>query len=622
MKGGEVVRLTWFRLVIGAMVVVLLGWGIWTIPLVHEATAQQPSLAELQKDTSRSWPTVLGNYAGWRYSPLNQINTGNVRQLRPVFEFSTGVLRGHEGSPLYVGGTLYINTPFPNIVYALDLTKPGWPIKWRFVPPNDEGAIGVACCDTINRGLVYDRGKLYFATLDAHAIALDARTGKMLWRTKIGEIKRGETITMQPLVVGDTVFVGISGGEFGIQGRLTALNANTGEILWRAYSVGTDNMVRLGPDFKPFYSWMQGKDLGIKTWPGEQWKLGGGAVWGWLTYDPELKLLYYATSNPGTWNPSLRRRPGTSPDAIENSNLWATTVFARDPRTGNAKWAYQYTPHDEWDYDGVNEHILVDMEIGGRMRKVLVHFDRNGFAYTIDRQTGEVLVAKPYVHVNVFKGIDMRTGRPIRVPEKSTRQGAITRNICPSLLGGKDFNPAAYSPRTRLFYTITNNLCMDFGGIEVSYTAGTPYVGAKSLIYPGPGGHRSEFIAWDAKRGRKVWGIRSHVGLWSGTLVTGGDLAFYGDMAGYFYAVNARTGEVLWKFKTGSGIIGDPMTFRGPDGKQYVAVYSGVGGAAGLTVSGDLDLTDPWGTFGLVNAWRHLVNYTAKGGMLYVFGLP
>jgi PQQ-dependent dehydrogenase (methanol/ethanol family) len=593
-----------------AAALTLLGPGAVTGPLLSSVSAQGASPLDLQRNPT-NWATVLGNYQGWRYSPLNQINASNASRLTVAWTFSTGVLRGHEGSPLVVGSTMYVNTPWPNIVYALDLTKPGAPIKWRFVPENEESAVGVACCDTESRGLFYADGRIFMNTLDGKTIALDATTGKVLWSVKQADPSKGQTITMMPLVVKNIVLSGVSGGEFGVRGFITANDAATGRQLWRAYNTGPDDEVKIGPSFKPFYANLRGTDLGVSTWPQDQWKIGGATVWGWLTYDPDLDLVYYGTSNPGTWNPSLR--PGR--------NLWSTTVFARRPETGEAVWAYPWTPHDEWDYDGVNENILVDQPIKGRMRKTLVHFDRNGYAYTLDRQTGEVLVAQPYVYQNVWKSFDYQTGLPVPNPDKETKQGVNTTDICPSAMGGRDVLPAAYSPRTGLFYTIANNLCMDYEGTQVNYTAGAPYVGATVKMYPGPGGNHSEFIAWDARTGRKVWGIKNDVGLWSGTLATAGDVVFYGDLQGFFYAVNARTGRVLWKFKTGSGIIGSPFAFRGPDGKEYVGVYSGVGGWAGLTVSGDLSLDDPTGALGAVNAWKHLVNYTAKGGMLYVFTL-
>jgi alcohol dehydrogenase (cytochrome c)/methanol dehydrogenase (cytochrome c) subunit 1 len=299
------------------------------------------------------------------------------------------------------------------------------------------------------------------------------------------------------------------------------------------------------------------------------------------------------------------------------------TIFARNPDTGEAKWGYQMTPWDAWDYDGINEHILADLNIGGRMVKALVHFDRNGFGYTLDRTNGTLLVAEPFVYVNWAKGIDKATGRPIEDPTKRTKQGADTKDICPCAMGGKDQQPAAFSPKTGLFYVPTNNMCMNYEGVEAKYTAGAPYVGANVLMFPGRGGHLGEFIAWDATTGKKVWGIKEPFPAWSGALTTAGDVVFYGTMDGWFKAIHAKTGELLWKHKLASGTIGNPMTYTGPDGKQYVAIYSGVGGWFGLPVAAGLPSGDPYGALGAVGVAYQagLDRATTLGGTLHVFAL-
>jgi PQQ-dependent dehydrogenase (methanol/ethanol family) len=506
---------------------------------------------------------------------------------------------------------MYLVTPFPNIVYALDLANPTGPAKWVYKPNPDPASQGEACCDIVNRGASYGAGRIVFNTLDNHTIALDAKTGRVDWSVKLGDINLGETTTMAPLIIGDRVITGISGAEMGVRGRLVALDLGSGKELWRAWSTGPDKDILLAPDYKAFYPGDRGTDLGVKTWPPGQWKIGGGTTWGWVTYDPGLDLLYYGTANPGAWNPDMR--PG--------DNKYSMTLFARRPSDGRAVWAYQFTPHDAWDYDAVNESIPVELNIGGKPRKVVVHFDRNGFAYTMDRTTGEVLVAQPFQYVNWAKGIDLETGRPIEVPEKRTKQGENTTNICPAATGGRDQQPAAFSPRTNLFYTPTTHLCMDYKGVETSYIAGTPYVGAEVMMYPGPGGNRGEFIAWDPVAGKKVWGIKERFPVWTGALVTAGDVVFYGTMDGWVKAVNAKTGDVLWQFKTGSGVIGNFMSYRGPDGKQYVAVYTGVGGWAGATAFG-ISPDDPTAALGFANAMKDLPKYTGPGGMLYVFALP
>ncbi len=558
------------------------------------------------------WPLPGRDEQGTRYSPLDQITAANVQALKVAWTFSSGTARGFEGQPLVVNNTMYVVTPWPNTVFALDLTNPHAPAKWIYRPPTAPASQGEACCDVVNRGASYADGKIVFNRLDDHTVALDANTGRVIWDVQLDDINKGATMTMAPLIAHGLVFVGNSGAELGVRGWITALDLNTGAIRWRAYSSGPDRDVLIGPAFKPFYPQLRGTDLGVKTWPADQWKLGGGTVWGWVTYDPELNLLFYGTANPGVWNPDMR--PG--------DNLWGATTFARDPVTGQAKWAYQTTPHDSWDYDGVNESIPADISVNGQPRQVVVHFDRNGFAYTLDRVTGQVLVAKPYQYINWATGVDSVTGRPHVVSGKATHQGVNTQNICPSSTGARDQQPAAFSPRTQLFYTPSTDLCMDYAGLPVNYIAGTPYLGADVRMYAGPGGmgKRGEFMAWDAAAGKKVWGIPERFPIWSGALATGGDLVFYGTLDGWFHAADAKTGRRLWSFKTGSGIVGNPITFLGPDGKQYVAIYAGVGGWLGAVALG-LSTDDPTAALGAVGAAPDLPRYTAPGGMVYVFSL-
>jgi len=563
-------------------------------------------------DDAGEWRMAARDYASTRFSPLDEINAGNVGKLSLVFSFSTGVQRGHEAAPIVSGNTMYIVTPFPNYLYALDLTRPGANVKWKFDPRPSASAQGVACCDVVNRGVVIDNGRIFMATLDGQAIAIDAGSGRELWRTKLGDITKGETITMAPLVVKGKVLYGNSGGELGVRGWLTALDAGTGAVSWRAYSTGPDDEVLIGARFKPHYASDRGKDLGVKTWPPEAWKIGGGNVWAWISYDPELDLVYYGTGNPGPWNPE--QRPG--------ANKWTSGVFARDPATGTAVWFYQWSPHDLHDYDGVNENVLVDLDTGGGSRKVLLHPDRNGYLYVLDRSTGEVISADPFVHVTTSSGVDLESGALRYNPAKAPRGGKVIHDICPASPGAKDWQPSAWSPRTRLLYIPHQNLCQDAGTYEVSYIAGTPYVGADVVMKAGPGGHRGELTAWDPVARRATWKITEHFPVWSGVLITAGDVLFYGTMEGRFKAVDAKTGKELWSFKTQSGVIGQPVSYRGADGKQYVAVLDGVGGWAGTVVSGDVDVRDGTAALGFANAMRDLPQFTGKGGTLYVFALP
>jgi PQQ-dependent dehydrogenase (methanol/ethanol family) len=571
-----------------------------------------PARAAAAPADDGQWLRPAKDFASTRYSALDQIRRDNVGNLKLAWTFSTGVLRGQEAAPLVVGATLYVVTPYPNVLYALDLTRPGAPAKWSYQPRPAPAAQGVACCDVVNRGAAFAAGKIFYNTLDVHTVAVDAETGREVWKTKLGEIRRGETITMAPLVVKDKVLVGSSGGEFGVRGWLTALDAGTGRIVWRAWSTGPDADVLIGPRFKPFYAQDHGPDLGVTTWPPGAWQRGGGTVWGWISYDGESNLIYYGTGNPAPWN--SEQRPG--------DNKWTSGIFARDADTGAAVWAYQWTPHDVHDYDGNNEQILLDVSIRGRPRKILVHPDRNGYVYVMDRATGEVISATPFVHVTSSTGVDLTTGRPRGVEAKTPRLGRVVRDICPAPAGAKDWQPSAYSPRTGWLYIPHNNLCYEAEALEANYIAGTPFVGMNAKMHAGPGGHRGEFTAWDPIAARRMWSVKEKFPAWSGTVVTAGDVAFYGTMDGWFKAVDARRGDVLWRYKVDSGIVGQPITYRGPDGRQYVAVLSGVGGWAGAIVSNDLDPRDTSAGLGFVNAMKDLPRHTRKGGTLYVFALP
>jgi lanthanide-dependent methanol dehydrogenase len=593
----------------------------------------------------KDWVMPTGDYANTRYSKLNQITAANAGKLQVAWTFSTGVLRGHEGGPLIIGNMMYVHTPFPNKVYALDLSNEN-KIVWLYEPKQDPNVIPVMCCDTVNRGVAYGDGKIFLHQADTTLVALDAKTGKLVWSVKNGDPSKGETGTSAPMVFKDKVVTGISGGEFGVRGSVTAYNIKDGKQVWRGYSMGPDSDTLIDPVKTTHLGKPVGKDSGTNTWQGDQWKIGGGPTWGWYSYDPELNLIYYGTGNPSTWNP--KQRPG--------DNRWSMTIFARDVDTGMTRWVYQMTPHDEWDYDGVNEMILSDQEMGGQARKLLTHFDRNGLGYTLDRVTGELLVAEKYdPKVNWTTGVDMNKtsptyGRPKVVDQYSTeKQGedVNTKGVCPAALGTKDEQPAAYSPDTQLFYVPTNHVCMDYEPFKVNYTAGQPYVGATLSMFPPPGEtHMGNFIAWDNKTGKIVWSNKELFSVWSGALATAGGVVFYGTLEGYLKAVDAKTGRELYKFKTPSGIIGNVTTYE-QGGRQYVAVLSGVGGWAGiglaaglLTPEGAAEWQGAAGRaaagralesaarnvdtagLGAVGGYAALSNYTALGGTLTVFALP
>jgi lanthanide-dependent methanol dehydrogenase len=576
-----------------------------------------PMLAEVMND-DRAWASQAGDYYNQRHSTLRQINVGNVRRLQVAWTMSTGVLRGHEGAPLVIGTTMYIHTPYPNNVYAINLKDQTY--RWKYEPKQDPDIVPVMCCDTVNRGLAYDNGRIFLQQADTTLVALDAGNGKVLWSVKNGDPKIGETNTNAPHVFKDKVLTGISGGEFGVRGRMHAYDTKTGKPIWKAYSTGPDNEMLIDP--AKTMTWANGKmtpvgkNSSLNSWKGDQWKLGGGTTWGWYSYDPKLNLVYYGTGNPGTWNPA--QRPG--------DNKWSMSIFARDLDTGVAKWVYQMTPHDEWDFDGVNEMVLLDAKDNdGQITPALVHFDRNGFGYTLNRETGALLVAEKFdPQVNWATKVDMKTGRPVvdrHYSPGTTGPDVDVKGICPAALGSKDEQPSSYDPNSGLVFVPTNHVCMTYEPFQVEYTAGQPYVGATLSLFPTPNSHggMGNFIAWDPRAGKIAWSKPEHFSVWSGVLTTDGNIAFYGTLEGYIKAVSTKDGSELWKFKTPSGIIGNVFTYE-VEGKQYVGVYSGVGGWAGIGIAAGL--TESTAGLGAVGAYKDLARYTTLGGSLFIFALP
>jgi lanthanide-dependent methanol dehydrogenase len=588
--------------------------GMLVVPGLAFANAD---VAKLTKD-SKNWAMQAGDFSNHRYTELKQITKDNVKNLTVAWTFSTGVLRGHEGGPLVIGDTMFVHSPFPNKVFAISLEDQK--ILWKYEPKQDPTVIPVMCCDTVNRGLAYAEGKIFLQQADTTLVALDSKTGKVVWSVKNGNPKIGETNTNAPHVFKDKVITGISGGEFGVQGFLAAYNIADGKQVWKAYSVGPDDQIKFDP--AKTMTWTDGKmapvgkDSSVKTWKGDQWKIGGGTTWGWYSFDPEQNAVYYGSGNPSTWNPS--QRPG--------DNKWSMTLFSRDVDTGMAKWAYQMTPFDEWDFDGINEVPLWEgKDKNGKDRKMLSHFDRNGFGYTLDRVTGELLVAEKYdPKVNWATNVDMKTGRPQVVAKYSTAKNGPdvnSKGICPAALGSKDQQPSAYSPKNHTFYVPTNHVCMDYEPFKVEYTAGQPYVGATLSMYPAPGSHggMGNFIAWDPVQGKIKWSKPEKFSVWSGALATATDVIFYGTLEGYIKAVSADDGKELWKFKTPSGIIGNVNTWE-YKGKQYIGVLSGIGGWAGIGMAAGLE-KDTDG-LGAVGGYKELNKYTELGGVLTVFALP
>jgi len=590
--------------------------GLTSALALPGVVAANSDLEKLAADPN-NWAMQAGDMYNQRYSKLSQINAQNVGKMQVAWLFSTGVLRGHEGSPLVVNGTMYIHTPFPNKVFAVDLDTQK--IKWRYEPKQDAAVIPQMCCDTVYRGLAYAENKIFLQQADSTLLALDAGTGKVLWSVKNGDPKLGAVNTNAPHVFKDKVITGISGGEWGVRGFLAAYDINTGKQVWKAYSTGPDAEMLIDP--AKTMTWTDGAlkpvgaDSSLKTWKGDQWKNGGGTTWGWYSYDKALNLLFYGTGNPSTWNPS--QRPG--------DNRWSMTIMARDVDTGMAKWVFQMTPFDEWDFDGINEMILADINVKGKPTKALVHFDRNGFGYTLDRTTGALLVAEKFdPAVNWATNVDMKTGRPQVVKKYSTAQNGPdvdTKGVCPAALGSKDEQPAAFNPKNNLFYVPTNHVCMNYEPFKVDYVAGQPYVGATLSMFPAPGGtNMGNFIAWDASTGKIAQTKPEKFSVWSGVLVTDGGIACYGTLEGYLKCVDSNDiNKELFKFKTPSGIIGNVFTYQ-HKGKQYIGVFSGIGGWAGIGMAAGLE-KDQDG-LGAVGGYKELRDYTELGGSLTVFALP
>src|ERR1700728_1218877 len=528
------------------------------------------------------WAAPGGDAALTRHSRLKDINTTNASKLQMVWSQSSGTLRGHEGQPLVVdvGDTpmMYMESGWPNIIQALDLTDPDHPKElWNYKKTSnrDDSAVPRACCDTVNRGMSFADGKLVFGTLDGFVIALNPATGKMIWH---------------------------------------------------CYNTGSDKDVCLTKDTNkkhPEYG-TAGKDVGISTYPGDEWKRGGGAAWGWYAYDPALHLVYYGTGNPGLWSPQFRcAEPLTQANCNSGKfdNKWSMSIFARNVDTGEAEWVYQMTPFDQLNYVGDKEVVLVDMEVDGKMHKCLVHFDRNGFAYVLDRTDGTLLRANKYVTTNWAEKVDMKTGRPVKVAEHSPLKVGGNTQACPSAMGGKDQQPVAVDPGDpENFYVPTNNWCMEAEPQARSHTQqGTVYVFANVYMYPEKPGVTGKFKKFNVVTGKTEWEIPDQYPNWGGALVTAGGLAFYGSLGGDFRAVDRATGKVLWSRKLGSGIIGNPITYS-VKGKEYVSVWSGIGGWTGLPVTAGLDLSDKFGAIGATAMAKSAgLNHIPQGGTLYTF---
>jgi len=500
------------------------------------------------------WTTYGGDYANTRYSSLNQITTSNVGRLRVAWLRTLGSLESQEATPIVIGDTMYVSTSTgPRYVFALN-AKDG-SVKWKYEPELPPDFAATVCCGLASRGVAYANGKVFVTRLDAKMVALDANTGKELWSVTVVDYKSGHAITSPPVVYKNLVVTGYAGGEYGVRGALQAYNQNTGQLVWKTYTVP-------GPG-----------EPGNDSWKADSWKTGGGSTWYVGSYDPSLNLVYWGTSNAGPWGGHTR-----STDTSEYgqyTNLHTASQIAFDADSGKIVWAYQMTPADVWDYDAVNEAVLADLNVGGQKTRALMKADRNGFFYVLDRQSGKLISADPFVQVNWAKAVDMTTGRPIEDAEKRPRLNSWAKNVCPNLFGGKNWEPMSYSTQTGLVYIPTFNLCMDIAGKNEAYNPGKFYLASEfDLDQAGSGGFLSEMKAWDPIKKTAVWGIKEDLPFMGGAMSTAGGLVFYGNQRGELKAVDAKNGTVLWKFNVGTGILQSPVTYM-LDGRQYVAVVAG-----------------------------------------------
>jgi PQQ-dependent dehydrogenase (methanol/ethanol family) len=462
-------------------------------------------------------------------------------------------------------------------------------VKWRHSPEMPKNVDQFACCDVNSRGVAHANGKIFFGRLDAKLTALDAKTGKELWTSTVVDYTQGTVITSPPTIAKNLVITGFGGGEYGVVGALVAYDQNTGKEVWRTNTVP------------------QAGEKNADTWKGDSAKHGGGAAWFIGSYDPKLNLVYYGTSNPAPWSAAVRGNDTS--EVGKFSNLYTASLVALNPDTGNIQWHYQFTPHDAWDYDGVNELVFADLPVEGKATPVIMQANRNGFFYVIDRANGKLISAKPFVDgVNWATGIDLKTGSPIEAPGNVKRPGLKRKasNVCPNLLGGKNWMPMSYNKATGLVYIPTMNLCMDMEGLQEDYKRGQFYLSVNfDLGKMGPGGHGGGLKAWDPVKQKEVWFQKNSLPFNGGTMTTASGLVFAGDIQGMFRAFDGKTGKILWQFNTGSGITAAPMTYT-IDGKQYVAVVSG--------------RTQSIPAF-LGEIGEKMVNASPEGGTLFVFAL-
>jgi lanthanide-dependent methanol dehydrogenase len=551
------------------------------------------------------------------FDTLTEINTGNVTRMKLVFSFRTGQAGGQSGAVAVLDDLLLLQTAFPHTVYALDIRQQAAPIRWTFTPPSDRRAAGLTCCDATVGGPAVADGQIVVNTLDGHTIALDAATGRVRWDVAAASVASGETLSSSPVIAGDRIIIGNAGDDFGARGWVAGLDASTGATIWKRFDTGPDRDVGIGTGFNPPYPHDQGQGGGVTSWPPQAWQQGGGGLAGNFAYDSDRGILVYGTGHPAPWNPDPR--PG--------DNKWTSGLFARDVRTGDAHWFVSVNPHDLYALGAAGSVLFADMPWQGQECGLIIHPDANGQVYVLDRGTGAILSVAPFVQVNATHGVDIATGTLRRNVTMEVSPNAVTRDICPAWPGatgadGTSLGAAALSPQTHLLYIPTSRLCMDMEPRDTSYMSGTSFIGANLRMKAASGISRGALVAWDVIGAKPAWTVAEDFPVEGGVLATGGGLVFYGTLDGVFKAVDARDGHVLWQFQASSGIIGQPITFRLADGRQYVAITAGIGGPAGRVAENGIDPRDATAAHGYANALRDLKQPADPSGTLYVFALP
>ncbi len=528
------------------------------VPGLALAVAVSLAASSAHAGAGKEWTVFGGDSANTRYSTLDQVNTGNVTNLKVAWMHSMGSVLSQETAPLIIDGVMYLSTSSgPAYVFAIDAATGD--TLWAHQPDMPSDYHSVVCCGEANRGVAYANGRIFFGRLDAMLVALDAKTGEQQWQTEVRPYADGFSLTSPPIIVGDKVITGHSGGEYGVRGSIQAYDQATGELIWRTYTIP-------GPG-----------EPGNDTWKGDSWQTGGGTAWLYGSYDADLNLIYFGTSNAAPWGG--QNRGNDSSDIGQYTNEGSASQLALDPDTGKLVWAYQMTPHDVWDYDGVNEAVLVDLNIGGGNVPALLKADRNGFFYVMNRANGDLVSAEPLSYINWASKVDKETGRPVENPTMEFRPqlDKWARGICPNLIGGKNWMPMSYSEQTGLVYVPTFNLCMDMVNREQEFVKGSFYLAQEfdlAIATPGMEDALGEYKAWDPVNQKLVWSIKEDLPFLGGALTTAGGLLFYGNQAGILKAVDASSGNILWSFKADSGISAPPVTYE-LGGKQYVSIVTG-----------------------------------------------